>query len=454
MTAKLLTDRTLKSLKAAARGTRYEVRDAVVPGLAMRVTDTGRKTFVFVARFPGSTNPTRRALGTYGALKLEDAREKARGWVELIQRGEDPAEQEERQRLAEQKRRKHTFAAVAEDFIAEKLPSERGGRAIEREVRQNFVPAWGAKPITDITDDEIAALIKTKARKAPSQARNLLATTKRLFQWAIDQRKYGIKISPAMGLKPNALCGEKTPRDRVLSDDELLALWRAAKRMRYPHGPAYQLLILTGLRLNEVADASWPEFDSAILRLLRQRSRSNAVDWDDLEITKCLWVIDAARMKAKNSKARPHSVPLIPEMLKILESLPHFQRGEFVFSTNHGATPAWLGAKIKATLDARMLRTLRALARKRGDNPGSVKLNPWRNHDIRRTVRTHLSRLKISEAASEALLAHVRPGIMGVYDRHEYLDEKREALTLWAVRLRSIVEPVPANVVPIKAARG
>jgi hypothetical protein len=99
-----------------------------------------------------------------------------------------------------------------------------------------------------------------------------------------------------------------------------------------------------------------------------------------------------------------------------------------------------------------MLRTLRALARRQGDDPAKVQLQHWTNHDIRRTVRSGLSRLKVTEEAREAVLAHVRPGIKGTYDLHDYFDEKREALETWAARLRSIVEPQPANVVQLSRA--
>ena len=98
-----------------------------------------------------------------------------------------------------------------------------------------------------------------------------------------------------------------------------------------------------------------------------------------------------------------------------------------------------------------MLEELREIALTRGKNPERVTLPEFVNHDIRRTVRTHLSALRIGEEVREAVLAHVRPGIKGVYDKHQYLDEKREALTLWHARLRSIVEAPPENVVPIKA---
>ena len=441
-----LTDADVAKLPLAARpGARYSRQDTECRGLEIRVTHRTR-TYAVQTRAPGSDQPVRRTIGRADEISIADARRKAAAWRAEIKRGGDPKVEEDRRRLAEQRRRKNTFAAVAEDFIAEKLPKERSGKAVEREIRGNLIPAWGGRPVTDVTDDEIAALIKAKARKAPVQARNLLATVKRLFQWAIDQRAYSLKTSPAAGLKPAALCGEKVARDRTLTDDELMAFWRAVTRMRYPHGPAYQLLALTALRLNEVADAEWSEFDPALVRALRRGD-----DLQALPAEQHLWVIPAARMKAKNSRARPHSVPLTPQILKILTRLPQFDKGKFVFSTTYGAKPAWLGDKIKQALDARMLRTLRALAKERGDDPASVTLEPWRNHDIRRTVRTHLSRLKVTEEAREAVMAHVRPGIKGVYDKHLYLDEKREALEAWGNCLQIIAAGKPSNVVSLQS---
>jgi len=98
-----------------------------------------------------------------------------------------------------------------------------------------------------------------------------------------------------------------------------------------------------------------------------------------------------------------------------------------------------------------MLLTLRALARLRGEDLAEVSLPHFVNHDIRRTVRSHLSRLKTTEEAREAVLAHARPGIKGTYDLYDYLDEKREALELWAARLRSIVAPQPGNIIKFLA---
>ena len=457
---KALTDRDLKALKPAQAGRRYVVLDTVVPGFGIRVTGHGRRTFVLIARYPGSSNPTRRALGEYAPLSPADlkeaerahstalgtepdltfdqyllrtcgpttlagAREKARRWKTLIARGIDPKDQEERQRQAEQEKRKNTFGAVAEDFIAEKLPGERKGREVARDIRRDLIPELGEDPITEITDERVISIIKAKKRGtakkrgAPAQARNLLGVAKRLFAWAVDQRCYGLKASPVESVKPTAIIGQKKKRRRILSDDELRALWRAAVRMPYPAGPVYRLLILTALRLNEAAGPHVSEPD----------------------VRNKVWIIPADRMKARNSDARPHAVPLTAEILALFESLPRFNRVGFLFSTTFGEKPVSIGDKIKKKLDARMLRTLRALARMRGEDPKSVQLTNWVNHDIRRTVRSNLSRLKVTEEAREAVLAHVRPGIKDNYDVYDYLDEKREALELWAARLRSIVEP-------------
>ena len=169
-------DRIVRSLDAAEPGTRYEIMDAIVPGFGVRLTDKGTKTFILIARYPGSENPTRRALGEYGELTLDQARAMARDWLDLIARGVDPREDQERQRLAEQRKRENTFAAVAEDFIE--------GQAAQRDERAEkssgtFVASsfrlGGAGPITDITALDVRAVVKRPRIEAPPyQAHNLL----------------------------------------------------------------------------------------------------------------------------------------------------------------------------------------------------------------------------------------------------------------------------------------
>lgn len=423
-----LTPTKIAGLKPAQPRQRYQIMDALVPGFGIRVTDTGHRTFILRTRFPGSDKPSRREIGKVGDISLTDARDKARSWRELIRRGVDPAIQAQQDRAAELEKRQMTFEAVVGDFIREKLPSERKGKDAEREIRRDLLPKWASKAITEISDRDVSALIKTKGRDGKVGARNLLALIKRFFRWACAQPEYGLTTSPCANMRATDLLGDM-PRAaaRILSDDELFALWRAASRLPYPAGPAYQLLVLTALRLNEAVDASWPEFNT--------KDR--------------IWVIPEDRMKGRNSgkkQARAHAVPLTDDILSVLKVLPRWNVGRYLFSTTAGESPAWIGTKIKQRLDKRMLLTLRAVARQRGENPAYATLPHFVNHDIRRTVRSHLSRLKITEEAREAILAHARPGIKGTYDHYDYLDEKREALQLWSARLREIVTSKPGNV--------
>jgi integrase len=350
MAKRTLTDRTLKALKPAKVGKRYDVSDSVVPGLAVRVTDSGQRTFVLIARFPGSKNPTRRALGDYGALTLEQARHNARHWLEMLRRGVDPKEEEQKKRAAELRRRQNTFAAVAEDFIRDKLSGERRGKDAERDIRREFITRWGKLPVTEISDAHVREVIKAaKDRCAPYMAHSLLTVARRLFSWAIDQRAYGLESSPCDRLKPKTLIGEKRPRQRVLSDDELAAFWRASERIAYPFGPLYRMLAITGQRKSEIAEARWREFD----------------------LDKRLWVIPAERMKSD----APHLVPLSNDAIEILRSLPRFTKGDYLFSTTFGVTYVTAFSKAKTRLDKAMAAEL----------DGETK--PFVIHDVRRTMR-------------------------------------------------------------------
>jgi hypothetical protein len=165
-----LTDRKLQSLKPARAGDRYELLDSLVPGFGVRVTDKGQRTFILKTRYPGSRHPTRRALGEYGVLTLEQAREKAREWLKLIRQGKDPKAEIERLRAAEQRKRANSFRAVAEDFIKDKLSSERKGAEVERDIRREFLPAWAGRPIADITALDVRTIVKA-AKAAPPTRR-------------------------------------------------------------------------------------------------------------------------------------------------------------------------------------------------------------------------------------------------------------------------------------------
>ena len=110
-----LTDRTLQALKPAKAGQRYDVMDAV-RGFGVRVTDKGQRTFILIARYPGSTNPTRRAIGEYPTLTLEKAREKARAWHKLLAEGVDPRVEQLRVKEDEKRKAQEAVAAVENRF--------------------------------------------------------------------------------------------------------------------------------------------------------------------------------------------------------------------------------------------------------------------------------------------------------------------------------------------------
>jgi integrase len=433
---KILNDRILKGLPPASKGEgTYDRMDALTPGFGVRVSEAGRKTFMLAARYPGSSSYVRRALGLYGAMSLSKARDKAKAWLELIEKGVDPEAEKERLKIDAQRKRQNSFRTIAEAYVAEAVigpdpdrPRQRKAAEVKRNIEKEFITIWGGRPVADITADDVEETIKAVvARGAPAQARNLLGIAKTLFAWAARQKRFGLRASPCGDLKAKYIVGAKTSTDRILSDTEIAAFWRNAGRLGYPHGPAYKMLLLSGLRLNEVADAVWPEFD------LKDR----------------LWTIPPARMKGTNEKARAHVVPLNDEMLAILRSLPRFKGGDFLFSSTGGTTPVWMSDKVKKRLDARMLASLRAFARMRGEDPAKVKLPSWTNHDLRRSLRSGLSRLRIDHDVKEAVLAHVKPGIVGTYDRYDLLDEKRDALERWAARLREITSAPPDNVVKL-----
>jgi hypothetical protein len=437
MPKKTLTDRALRALKPAAPGKRYMITDAIVPGLAVRVTDKGQRTFVLASRFPGSGNFTRREIGKYGAITLEAARETARTWVGLIDQGVDPREDKERQRREAQRRRANSFRSVAEDFFRLQVigpdparPLERKGPETKRDIENEFVKRWGPRPITEITWDDVREVLdEAVARGAKYQAHNLLGHIRRLFNWAIARGAYGLENSPCDRKRPKAVIGKKLSRKRVLSNAELRAFWRATDAIGYPYGPLFRMLAFTIQRKSQVADAQRPEFD-------REQK---------------LWIIPAARMKGDEEDAAPHVVPLTADVITILETLPEFKKGKHLFSTTFGEMPVNGFSKAKARLDRLMLAELRSEFEARGEDPENVQLEPWVIHDLRRTGRTGLSALPIPENVRELVLAHAKPGLHKVYDQFAYLEEKRQALELWAARLRSIVEPAPANVIKLPA---
>jgi integrase len=421
---KPLSDRTLKSLCPAANGKPYDIKDIGSRGLHVRVMPSGQRTFVLVARYPGHSQPARRALGVYDDMSLEEAHDKAAQWRKDIKKKIDPTRAEQQKQVEKEREQKNTFRAVLAAYNKDKLKSLRRGREVNRDLEKLADDTgWGGRPITEITALEVRDVIKQyKDRGKLHHAHNLLGYVRRLYDWAIDQEVYaGLQTSPCDHLKPKKLIGKKTQRTRVLSDVELRAAWIGAKRLGYPYGPLFQLLMLTGQRKSEVAEMRWSEIG---------------------DLAKKLWSLPPERVKANAA----HLVPLSDDAVAVLTSLPRFD-GDYVFSIQSGARPVAAFSEYKRRYDAEILKALK-------EHDPKAKLAHFVIHDLRRTVRTHLSAIpNISDLVRELVIGHTKPELHKVYDQYAYLDEKRFALDAWAGRLRSIVEPPPANVVALGKAR-
>jgi integrase len=430
-----LTDRSLQTLRPDPDGRRITVWDALMPGLAVRVSGKGKRTFTVIKRRAGREQLSFVTLGAYPVMTLAEARAKAREALGALAAGEDPAALAEAKRRAaeeaERQKRAGTFGAIAEEFIRRHARTQRSGKMTEGIVRREVIPAWGDRQIADIGKRDVIALIEAildrgGAKPAPGTrrktggpyaARHALAIVRKLFNWAVGRDL--IAVSPCDRIKAAELHGAPEARDRVLDDEQLRAVWRAAEVTPYPYGPLVRMLILTGQRRDEIAGARWPEID----------------------LGKGLLEIGADRMKAKSG----HTVPLTSAAVEILRDLPRFSAGDYVFSGQTGAKPFSGFSKAKVRLDGVI---------------GCIE--PYSLHDLRRTVRTRLAELGVTPFIGELVLAHPQKGVHATYDRHSYDHEKRAALEKWEerlLRLLSIVEPEPeprpAKVVPLRRrARG
>ena len=228
------------------------------------------------------------------------------------------------------------------------------------------------------------------AAGTPQAAVNHLRYLKMLFNWAAGRDM--IDRNPCEGVKPPARAVE---RDRVLTDLEIASVWKASSRLPSPYGEMYRMFFLTGQRRSEVATMRWSE------------------------VVGDLWTIPREKVK----KDRPHSVPLSPTANAILAELnqrPRFAADGFVFSTTGGASASSNFCKVKAELDR------------------FSGVTGWTIHDIRRTVRSKLAELGVPREVARKVLNHEDGKVDRIYNRHEYLAEKREALQRWKGMLISL----------------
>jgi len=367
--------------------------DDELRGFGLRTTPTGSKSYVFQYRMGGREAPSRRyTIGRHGSpWTPQTARKEAERLAIMIARGVDPVEAEhERRRQAVDLAFTSYVETFANLYLKKRWKQWSLGAGV---LRREAVPVLRGKPLPSIKRSDLS-LIWDRLHDQPAVARLVHATLRKLFRWAVSRGD--IDRSPLEGVEPPP---PVPARERVLSDGELVQIWRACDELGYPFGSLFRLLMLTGQRREEVA----------------------ALNWNELDREKRLWLLPSTRAKNKKS----HLVPLSDLAIEVLDEAAaskDWPKSGLVFSTT-GKTPPSGFSKAKRRLD----ECIQLASNCSGE--------AWRLHDLRRTLATGLQRLGIRFEVTEAVLNHIsgaRSGIAGVYQRHDWAQEKRDALDAWA----------------------
>ena len=417
--------------------------DGELKGFGLRIRPTGARSFVYVYRPGGGRAAPKRkvTIGTYGAITLEQAKAKARRLAGDVAHNRDPALEIRAGREAQSVASKTTVSVLVPLFV-EQHHRARGNRSADeagRTLSFDLVKRWPHRSVKEITGPELTRLLRDVAvrRKAPGQARRLYIALSRFFRWCVTEGYCASSPVATVEAPPPGRV-----RERVISDFEIALMWRAAQTLGYPFGYCVQLLILTGARRNEIAEAKRSEFSLAAET----------------------WILPATRSKNKRSHLRH----LSPQAVAILNALP--QVGDVVrppavprtgravrdavvvadllFSTT-GRTPISGFSKVRDRLQELMVKEAKRL-----DLPPPA--DDWQFHDLRRSLVTWLAAAGFAVHVADKLLGHVSGAIRGVaavYQRHEFLPERRAAMLAWGQHVEDVVRgrPVIGNVVPIRA---
>ena len=357
--------------------------DANCPGFGVKVTPTGRKVFVVLYRTAGAGSRLRKyTIGTYGRVTLNQARVTAHKVFAAKLDGRDLA--------AEKKDSRRRMVAdrvddLLEAFITQHVSQNRSAPEISRMLRREIASAWANRSIQEITKRDVIDIVTAiEQRGAPVAANKALKTIKTFFRWCVGRAVLDRSPLPA----------KEVARDRVLSDDELALIIIAARQIGDPYGAIVELLALTGQRREEVARCTWDEIDMA--------SR--------------MWKLSSERTK----NGKPHEVYLSDQAATVLGR--GNKTGEFVFSRS-GTAPFQDFSLAKRELDQ-----LSGVTR-------------WRLHDLRRTCVSGIARLGIAPHVADKILNHQNGAISGVaavYQRHDFLAEREQALKLWGAHVARI----------------
>ena len=366
--------------------------DAASPGFGVKVTPKGRKVFIVLYRTGGAGSKLRKyTIGPYGRVTLHQARVAAQKVFAAKVDGRDPAAEKR-----EGKRR--AVADLVEDlletFITQRLSQNRSAAETSRLLRREVGKPWAGRSVHTISKRDVVEVVSAIVQRgAPGAANKTLKSLKTFLRWCVGQAV--LDQSPAEGVP---LPTKEVARDRVLNDTELTQVILAARKIGGPYGAIVELLALTGQRREEVACLQWEELD------LAQRT----------------WTIPKAR--TKNAKA--HIVHLSRQALAALKR--EVQRGPFVF-TLLGTKPFQDFARAKRRLDQ------------------LSGVTGWRLHDLRRTCVSGMARLGVAPHVADKILNHqvgAISGVAAVYQRHDFLSERRQALDLWGGHIGKILNDV------------
>lgn len=386
MPRRALTAASVDRIKPPAKG-QVEHFDKGFPGLALRISYGGGKSFVYFYRIGGRLR--RMTLGTYPALSLADARDNWRKARQAVAIGLDPASATRHGAGATD------FQSVCAEWLLRDQAKNRSHDSVKRSIDKDVMPVWGHRQVADIGRRDVLDLMDRIAdRGATIMARRTHAYVHRFFKWCVGRGI--IEINPAADLpKP----GAETRRDRVLTDEELVAVWRGSEKLGWSHGHVIRLLLLTGARREEIGQLRWSEIVNDEIKLEGERTKNR----------------------------QPHIIPLSSPALALLEQVPRISASDFIFTiSGWRAAAGW------------------AVAKSRLDE--IAHLAPWHIHDLRRTVATGMQKLGVSLQVVEAVLGHVsgsRAGIVGIYQRHSYDVEKRAALEAWGTHVMALLDGRP-----------
>ncbi len=381
-----LTKSVIDGLPVLPKDTVYW--DSRLPGFGVKVTPQGRKVFLVMYRLAGAGSRLRKyTIGPYGRVTLPMARAQAQRIFAARLDGRDPAEEKKqsRRRLVVDR-----VDGLVETFIQDHVCQIGTSRRITNLLRRDVIAHWGSKSIHEIKKRDVSDLVSQIAQRNAHAAHRLLKTLKTFFRWCVGRAV--IDFSPAEGLSSTY---REVSRDRVLNDYELSAIIVAARQMSGPYGGIVEFLALTGQRREEVAQLKRAELD--------EQART--------------WSIPGSR--TKNKKA--HIVHLSEPAWKVIAARP---AGDFVFATSRGKNfQAFRKGKQKL------------------DELSGVK--GWRLHDLRRTIVSGMARLGVPPHVADKILNHQSgtiSGVAAVYQRHDFLAERKQALDRWGTHVEHIVQ--------------